>query len=221
MFPGHGWKWEDGRRSESSTGLCDEGRGPCRSEQILTWWVMRLFLMCVRNLIQIFTAESEEMNVDEPPVEQNNDDLYTSLTVNSVVEVTLAKGNSYGIIRWIGPLTDKGQIMAGLELVTFTLTDPEIKKDTVFNSNNDNSPNHRLNSDLDFSATLVTHISVCLCLQEEDRGVSDGTFKNKRLFTCPPKRALFVKLISCRPDSRFQSISANHSEKMLNQDDTG
>uniref|UniRef100_A0A3P8TYU5 Ubiquitin carboxyl-terminal hydrolase CYLD n=1 Tax=Amphiprion percula TaxID=161767 RepID=A0A3P8TYU5_AMPPE len=49
---------------------------------------------------------------------------------------------------------------------------------------------------------------------EEDKGVSDGTFKNERYFECPPKRALFVKLSSCRPDSRFQSFSANHTETM-------
>ncbi|XP_062251587.1 ubiquitin carboxyl-terminal hydrolase CYLD [Platichthys flesus] len=116
-------------------------------------------------------AEAEGMDLDGPPVEQNQDDLYTGLSVNSVVEVTLAKGNAYGIIRWIGNLAEKEQIMAGLEL-------------------------------------------------EEDIGVSDGTFKNRRIFTCPPKRALFVKLISCRPDSRFQSVSANHSEKMLKLDDT-
>ncbi|XP_069376421.1 ubiquitin carboxyl-terminal hydrolase CYLD [Paralichthys olivaceus] len=114
-------------------------------------------------------AEPERIDVDAPLVEQNTD-LYMSLTVNSVVEVTLAAGNSYGIIRWIGPLADKEQIMAGLEL-------------------------------------------------EEDRGVSDGTFKNKRFFTCPPRRALFVKLSSCRPDSRFQSISASRSEKRPEQDD--
>ncbi|XP_060934365.1 ubiquitin carboxyl-terminal hydrolase CYLD isoform X2 [Limanda limanda] len=116
-------------------------------------------------------AEAEGMNVDEPPSEQYKDDLYTSLTVNSVVEVTLAKGNAYGIIRWIGNLAEKEEIMAGLEL-------------------------------------------------ESDRGVSDGTFKSKRYFTCPPKRALFVKLVSCRPDSRFQSSSAYRSEKMLKLDDT-
>ena len=84
------------------------------------------------NLIHIFTAEAEGMDVDGPPVEQNQDDLYTGLSVNSVVEVTLAKGNAYGIIRWIGNLAEKEQIMAGLELVTFTLTDPEIKKDHRF-----------------------------------------------------------------------------------------
>uniref|UniRef100_A0AAR2LN76 ubiquitinyl hydrolase 1 n=1 Tax=Pygocentrus nattereri TaxID=42514 RepID=A0AAR2LN76_PYGNA len=38
---------------------------------------------------------------------------------------------------------------------------------------------------------------------EEDCGVNDGTFKNHRFFTCPPKRGLFVKLTSCQPDARF------------------
>ncbi|KAM6922029.1 ubiquitin carboxyl-terminal hydrolase CYLD [Xenentodon cancila] len=42
---------------------------------------------------------------------------------------------------------------------------------------------------------------------EDNNGVSDGTFKGERFFHCPPKRALFVKLSSCRPDSRFH----NHS----------
>ncbi|XP_039985362.1 ubiquitin carboxyl-terminal hydrolase CYLD [Xiphias gladius] len=116
-------------------------------------------------------AETESMDIDTPPVEANADDPYMGLSVNSLVEVTLAEGNSYGIIRWIGALTDQGKIMAGLEL-------------------------------------------------EEDRGVSDGTFKSERIFSCPPRRALFVKLSSCRPDSRFQSISANHSEEMPKQEDT-
>ncbi|KAI1888799.1 hypothetical protein AGOR_G00172460 [Albula goreensis] len=40
---------------------------------------------------------------------------------------------------------------------------------------------------------------------EEPTGVSDGTFKGERFFNCPPKRGLFVKLDSCRPDSRFQT----------------
>ncbi|XP_061634045.1 ubiquitin carboxyl-terminal hydrolase CYLD isoform X3 [Phyllopteryx taeniolatus] len=38
---------------------------------------------------------------------------------------------------------------------------------------------------------------------EEDKGVSDGTFKNVCFFQCPPRRALFVKYSSCRPDARF------------------
>ncbi|XP_049910334.1 ubiquitin carboxyl-terminal hydrolase CYLD [Epinephelus moara] len=115
-------------------------------------------------------AEPESMDVDAPPVEPDTDDLYMDLTVNSVVEVTLATGNSYGIIRWIGFLPGGKETMAGLEL-------------------------------------------------EEDNGVSNGTFKGERFFDCPPKRALFVKLKSCRPDSRFQSTSANHSERMLKQED--
>nr|XP_020515174.2 ubiquitin carboxyl-terminal hydrolase CYLD-like [Labrus bergylta] len=49
---------------------------------------------------------------------------------------------------------------------------------------------------------------------EEDKGTSNGTFKSERFFECPPKRALFVKLSSCRPDSRFQIPSANHGQVM-------
>ncbi|GAA6219596.1 ubiquitin carboxyl-terminal hydrolase CYLD-like [Lates japonicus] len=116
-------------------------------------------------------AEPESMDIDTPPVEPNTDDLYTGLTVNSVVEVTLGKGNAYGIIRWIGNVTDRKEKMAGLEL-------------------------------------------------EDDSGVSDGTFKNERYFSCLPKRALFVKLTSCRPDSRFQSLSTNHDEEMPKPDNT-
>ncbi|XP_042338720.1 ubiquitin carboxyl-terminal hydrolase CYLD isoform X2 [Plectropomus leopardus] len=116
-------------------------------------------------------AEPENMDVDTPPMEPNTGDLYLDLTVNSVVEVTLAKGNSFGIIRWIGSLPGGKETMAGLEL-------------------------------------------------EEDTGVSDGTFKGERFFHCPLKRALFVKLSSCRPDSRFQSPSANNSKRKPTQDDT-
>ncbi|KAG7473477.1 hypothetical protein MATL_G00096330 [Megalops atlanticus] len=42
-------------------------------------------------------------------------------------------------------------------------------------------------------------------LEEECVGCTDGTFKGTRYFTCPPKKALFVKLKCCRPDSRFPS----------------
>ncbi|MEQ2307657.1 hypothetical protein AMECASPLE_020605, partial [Ameca splendens] len=108
---------------------------------------------------------SETMDIDSPPVEEHTD---LSITLNSVVEVTLGKGNSYGIIHWIGRLPDREDVMVGLEL-------------------------------------------------EEDLGVSDGTFKGMRYFTCPPRRALFVKLQSCRPDSRFQNISATN-KKMLELD---
>ncbi|KAK5869500.1 hypothetical protein PBY51_024209 [Eleginops maclovinus] len=120
-------------------------------------------------------AEPENMVVDPPPEEPGTEDLYSDhyldLTVNSVVEVTLGDGNSYGIIRWIGTPPSRKEIMAGLEL-------------------------------------------------EEDKGVSDGTFFNERFFSCPNKRALFVKLQSCRPDSRFQSTSADPCKKMPKLEET-
>uniref|UniRef100_A0A672PY48 Ubiquitin carboxyl-terminal hydrolase CYLD n=1 Tax=Sinocyclocheilus grahami TaxID=75366 RepID=A0A672PY48_SINGR len=43
-------------------------------------------------------------------------------------------------------------------------------------------------------------------LEEECVGCTDGTFKGIRYFMCPPKKALFVKLKCCRPDSRFPSL---------------
>ncbi|XP_048886613.1 ubiquitin carboxyl-terminal hydrolase CYLD isoform X1 [Brienomyrus brachyistius] len=43
-------------------------------------------------------------------------------------------------------------------------------------------------------------------LEEECMGCTDGTFKGTRYFSCPPKKALFVKLRCCRPDSRFSSL---------------
>ncbi|XP_075433262.1 ubiquitin carboxyl-terminal hydrolase CYLD isoform X2 [Ascaphus truei] len=42
--------------------------------------------------------------------------------------------------------------------------------------------------------------------EDECAGCTDGTFKGTRFFTCAPKKALFVKLRSCRPDSRFASL---------------
>ncbi|CAN9500721.1 unnamed protein product [Ophioblennius macclurei] len=56
---------------------------------------------------------------------------------------------------------------------------------------------------------------------EEDKGTSDGTMKQTRYFTCPKQRALFVKLTSCRPDSRFQSLLGNFSEKMPELEERG
>ncbi|KAJ8377013.1 hypothetical protein SKAU_G00075930 [Synaphobranchus kaupii] len=40
---------------------------------------------------------------------------------------------------------------------------------------------------------------------EEPTGFNDGTFSGQRLFQCASNRGLFVKLDSCRPDSRFQT----------------
>ncbi|XP_060041547.1 ubiquitin carboxyl-terminal hydrolase CYLD isoform X3 [Erinaceus europaeus] len=43
-------------------------------------------------------------------------------------------------------------------------------------------------------------------LEDECAGCTDGTFRGTRYFTCAMKKALFVKLKSCRPDSRFASL---------------
>lgn len=67
----------------------------------------------------LFTVEPESMDIGTSPTDPDTDDLYMGLTVNSMVEVTLCSGNSYGIIRWIGNLPGRPEIMAGLELVTF------------------------------------------------------------------------------------------------------
>ncbi|XP_049574778.1 ubiquitin carboxyl-terminal hydrolase CYLD isoform X1 [Syngnathus scovelli] len=50
-------------------------------------------------------------------------------------------------------------------------------------------------------------------LEEECPGCTDGTFKGTRYFNCPPKKALFVKLKCCRPDSRFPSL--HHSSNPI------
>ncbi|XP_045674529.1 ubiquitin carboxyl-terminal hydrolase CYLD isoform X2 [Phyllostomus hastatus] len=43
-------------------------------------------------------------------------------------------------------------------------------------------------------------------LEDECLGCTDGTFKGTRYFSCAMKKALFVKLKCCRPDSRFASL---------------
>ncbi|XP_058634497.1 ubiquitin carboxyl-terminal hydrolase CYLD isoform X2 [Onychostoma macrolepis] len=40
-------------------------------------------------------------------------------------------------------------------------------------------------------------------LEDSSAGVTDGIYKGKRYFNCPPHCGLFVKLSSCRPDDRF------------------
>lgn len=52
--------------------------------------------------------------VDTPPVDTPAEPL---MDLNSMVEVTLGNGNCYGIIRWIGFLPEREDMMVGLELV--------------------------------------------------------------------------------------------------------
>lgn len=57
-----------------------------------------------------------------------------------------------------------------------------------------------------FARSRVTHVDASLCQEDECAGCTDGTFRGTRYFTCALKKALFVKLKSCRPDSRFASL---------------
>ncbi|XP_027487270.1 ubiquitin carboxyl-terminal hydrolase CYLD-like, partial [Corapipo altera] len=41
---------------------------------------------------------------------------------------------------------------------------------------------------------------------DEDKGVTGGEWLGKSYFHCAPKRGLFVRLNSCQPDRRFQSL---------------
>ncbi|CAL8309437.1 unnamed protein product [Lota lota] len=60
--------------------------------------------------------------------------------------------------------------------------------------------------------------TMCGLELEDQRGVSDGMFRGTRHFSCAPKKALFVKLATCRPDSRFSNhSSANPSDTFANQ----
>ncbi|XP_041521972.1 ubiquitin carboxyl-terminal hydrolase CYLD-like [Microtus oregoni] len=52
----------------------------------------------------------------------------------------------------------------------------------------------------------LRHVLAGLELEYECAGCTDGTFRGTRYFTCDVKKALFVKLKNCRPDSRFASL---------------
>lgn len=58
------------------------------------------------------------ISIAEPEISQS---LCTDLTVNSVVELTLDHRSLYGIIRWIGMLPERMELMAGIELVELNL----------------------------------------------------------------------------------------------------
>ncbi|XP_059416220.1 ubiquitin carboxyl-terminal hydrolase CYLD-like isoform X2 [Carassius carassius] len=47
-------------------------------------------------------------------------------------------------------------------------------------------------------------------LEDSSAGVTDGTYKGKRYFNCPPRCGLFVKLSSCQPDDRFSGAKEQH-----------
>ncbi|XP_076060786.1 ubiquitin carboxyl-terminal hydrolase CYLD isoform X3 [Oratosquilla oratoria] len=53
-------------------------------------------------------------------------------------------------------------------------------------------------------------------MEDQEDGLSDGTFSGKRYFSCTPGKALFVPLRMCHKDSRFlESISSNPRASMV------
>ncbi|XP_052230210.1 ubiquitin carboxyl-terminal hydrolase CYLD-like isoform X2 [Dreissena polymorpha] len=48
-------------------------------------------------------------------------------------------------------------------------------------------------------------------MEDEIAAGTDGTFKQHRLFTCPPKKGFFVPLYKCRKDKRFFDDRANQN----------
>ncbi|XP_035214266.1 ubiquitin carboxyl-terminal hydrolase CYLD-like isoform X1 [Stegodyphus dumicola] len=48
-------------------------------------------------------------------------------------------------------------------------------------------------------------------MEEESSSCTDGTFNGKRYFSCPPRKAFFVRLSHCRKDSRFQESEKRKS----------
>ncbi|KAK7114047.1 ubiquitin carboxyl-terminal hydrolase CYLD-like [Littorina saxatilis] len=54
-------------------------------------------------------------------------------------------------------------------------------------------------------------VTAGLEMEEEISAGTDGTFCGERLFTCPPRKALFVPLNKCRKDKRFQAESKDRS----------
>lgn len=64
-----------------------------------------------------FVAE-QESEVDSPPVEQE-EDLYTDISLGTLVELTWDAKKLYGTVRWIGNLPGIRETMAGLELVKY------------------------------------------------------------------------------------------------------
>uniref|UniRef100_A0A8C5M627 Ubiquitin carboxyl-terminal hydrolase CYLD n=1 Tax=Leptobrachium leishanense TaxID=445787 RepID=A0A8C5M627_9ANUR len=79
------------------------------------------------------------------------------LELNSMVEVD--DPPIFGVIRWIGQMSDSSELIAGLEME-----------------------------------------------EEMSSGCTDGIYRGNRYFYCGPNKALFVKLKTCKPDSRFLSI---------------
>lgn len=182
--------------------------------------------------------EERENLVDTPSVDHYQEDLYTDMSLGTLVELTLEAKKLYGTIRWIGTLPDMQETMAGLELVNkifINLLLHPVKIAYLCLVGGQRSPGSKIGCWLNqckglcpvslwppgavcrgrcwmnCSASAVEPTDVFAnCHQEEEKGVPDGIFKGVRYFDCLPKRAMFVKLSACRPDSRFRSPTASH-----------
>uniref|UniRef100_A0A3B4ZU64 Ubiquitin carboxyl-terminal hydrolase CYLD n=1 Tax=Stegastes partitus TaxID=144197 RepID=A0A3B4ZU64_9TELE len=147
---------------------------------------------------------------------EERDALQTALGLSVGTEVTVEEDGKKlrGTIRYIGGMGElicppgiKGTFF-GIELQVRLQSVGSVKtnKHTHIHTHTHTHTTKAISA-LSFSMRMDLNfnlISLYFHLQEEDKGVSDGTFKNERYFICPSKRALFVKLSSCRPDSRFQ-----------------
>ncbi|MGH0135106.1 UNVERIFIED_CONTAM: hypothetical protein FKN15_056623 [Acipenser sinensis] len=158
------------------------------------------------------------------------------LEVGSLVEV---KENPplYGVIRWVGQLPGLNEPLAGLELIILVL---KHKRELLLfpvigdvheppalavplwtqyglevGSLVEVKENPPLYGVIRWVGQLpgLNEPLAGLELEDECAGCTDGTFKGMRYFTCAPKKALFVKLKSCRPDSRFPS--PHHSSNQI------
>lgn len=62
---------------------------------------------------------------------------------------------------------------------------------------------------------LIMHFEIICLISQEDKSTAgtDGTLFGNRMFTCEMGRALFVKLSSVKPDSRFPSQMETFSKR--------
>lgn len=62
-------------------------------------------------------GQQQESPAESASVERHQEDLYTDMSLGTLVELTLDAKKLYGTIRWIGTPPDMQETMAGLELV--------------------------------------------------------------------------------------------------------
>lgn len=66
-----------------------------------------------------------------------------------------------------------------------------------------------------FNYSLLDVVYAGIELEEEQQGLTDGTYSGERYFSCPAGRALFVPLNLCRKDSRFQDVGSTSQPESI------